>query len=189
MARERARGGGEGEDRRGGARCGPIHVGAGRRLAQVRGKSERAWGSEEERRYGLRLFMWRCRRIYWRLRWAFSHRAWNKIIYALHGNMESDVSMESGTVTTWFWNARGAPVDVRHPKWEWIFEQATLWNACVVAVVEVEGQHQEFVALRKHAARLGYDVRWMVGEGGEALADSDDLSSRANGTVVMVARE
>ena len=92
--------------------------------------------------------MWRCRSIYWRLRWAFSHKAWNKLIYALHGNMESDVA-----ITVFTWNGRGLPADAKHPKWRWIFEQLESWDATITSILEVEGGCEEYKGLRKEAAR------------------------------------
>ena len=96
--------------------------------------------------------MWRCRGIYWRTRWAITHRAWNKLQHALHGNTAADeVDVD---VTAVWWNARGLPADAGHPKWQWIFEQAEHWAASVVAVCEVEGRHDDFKALRAAAATL-----------------------------------
>ena len=154
----------------------------------------RVWGSDDERRRGIDQCMWRCRLIFWRVRWAFSHRAWNKLQYALHGNTVYDVDSRS-TIEVTVWNARsmsckgfhlgGMEDSASSAKRAVLQNEIDLHRPTLLCLLEVDTAH--IMDLRAWAKERGYVIRFLLGKGGSAR--QHEFNSHANGIVAMIARE
>ena len=135
--------------------------------------------------------MWRCRRIYWRMRWAFSNRAWNKLQHALHGNTAGDVD----ELTVAVWNVRNMSCKDFHlgsmadsassAKRAVLQHEIDLHRPTVICLIEVDTERIQ--DLRKWAGSRHYTIRFLLGKGGSARRF--DYSSSSNGIVAMVANE
>eukprot|EP00900_Chrysochromulina_parva_P012250 jgi/Chrpa1/21025/Chrysochromulina_OHIO_Genome00025652-RA len=72
----------------------------------------------------------------------------------------------------------------------WIMRRLQDEDADVCFLLEVMGSHEAFTAethgLRALAAKIGYNVRWMVGEGGSQREQLQSGESHTNGIAVLV---
>ena len=117
-----------------------------------------------------------------RRRWRsfISHKEWNRLMYALHGNTVQD---QADAVRAVVWNTMQLAAGKDTAKRAWLAEQLDLFRPTVVVLLEVSGDFEDMKKLRKWAATLRYDMKFMVGE------DTGPGGSRRNGLVALVARE
>ena len=125
-----------------------------------------------------------------RLRWHIDRRAWKRLMRALRGNTVANMFHVA------LWNAREFHVDANpsreasRKKMLWIMSRLLEEDVDVCFLLEVVGAHEAFTAevhgLRAFAAKIGYCVRWMVGEGGSQREQRQSSESHTNGIAVLV---
>ena len=98
----------------------------------------------------------------------------------MHGNTVKD---HVDAVRAVVWNSMQLAAGRESAKRAWLAEQLDLFRPTVVVLLEVSGDFDDMKKLRKWAAKLKYDMRFMVGE------DAGPGGSRRNGMVALVARE
>ena len=86
-----------------------------------------------------------------------------------------------------FWNARHLGASRSCFKRAWLEDQIRCDRPTVVGIVEVDGDFKDMRDLRRWAKRLGYETRFLPGEGRGGGGGSAD--STANGMVFMVDRK
>ena len=127
-----------------------------------------------------------------RLRWHINRRAWKRFMRSLRGNTVA------GMFHVALWNARELHADANpsreasRKKMRWILRRLQDEDVDVCFLLEVMGSHEAFIAeahgLRALAAKIGYYVRWMVGEGGSQREQLQSSESLTNGIAVLVKR-
>ena len=129
---------------------------------------------------------WRRRRH----RWHISRKAWKRRMRALRGNTVAE------TFNVTLWNAREFHADAcparetSRAKALWIMRRLQEEDVDVCFLLEVMGSQEAFTAetfgLRAMAKKIGYVVRWMVGEGGSQREQRQSGESFTNGIAVLV---
>ena len=87
--------------------------------------------------------IWNLRKLYWRLRWLFTAREWNKLIHALHGNQHCDVDVHTDMDVV-VWNVRdlscrgahkvlGSDMSPSAKKLRWIAQEIALHRPMIIA--------------------------------------------------------
>ena len=110
------------------------------------------------------------------------------LCYAVGGECASapgagGLAVAGGAVRVMFWNARAMGAAVAGAKREWLAEQVETARPVVVVLCEVSGDFSAMKRLRRWAAcRLKYDMRFLVGEGGNATNGIVALVDRAQGS-------
>jgi len=125
-----------------------------------------------------------------RLRWHFSRRAWKRLMRSLRGNTVAEMFNVA------LWNAREFHADAcpaheaSRAKALWIMRRLQEEDVDVCFLLEVMGSQEAFTAktygLRAMAKKVGYVVRWMVGEGGSQREQRQSGVSFTNGIAVIV---
>ena len=125
-----------------------------------------------------------------RLRWHVSRRAWKRLMRSLRGNTVAEMFNVA------LWNAREFHADAcpaheaSRAKALWIMRRLQEENVDVCFLLEVMGSQEAFTAktygLRAMAKKVGYVVRWMVGEGGSQREQRQSGVSFTNGIAVLV---
>jgi hypothetical protein len=125
-----------------------------------------------------------------RLRWYINRRAWKRLMRSLRGNTVADMFHVA------MWNAREFHADANpsreasRKKMLWIMRRLQEEDVDVCFLLEVMGSQEAFTAeaygLRARAAKIGYNVRWMAGEGGSQREQLQSGESHTNGIAVLV---
>jgi endonuclease/exonuclease/phosphatase family metal-dependent hydrolase len=125
-----------------------------------------------------------------RHRWHISKRAWKRRMRALRGNTVEEMFNVA------LWNAREFHADscpareASRAKALWIMRRLQEEDVDVCFLLEVMGSQEAFTAktygLRALAKKIGYEVRWMVGEGGSQREQRQSGESFTNGIAVLV---
>ena len=125
-----------------------------------------------------------------RHRWHISRKAWKRRMRALRGNTVAEMFNVA------LWNAREFHADAcpareaSRAKALWIMRRLQEEDVDVCFLLEVMGSQEAFTAgtfgLRAMAKKIGYVVRWMVGEGGSQREQRQSGESFTNGIAVLV---
>jgi hypothetical protein len=180
-SRRRARPNTDSNGRRGGKSIACVRVPRSQRSPRPRWTAGTAHGTFADSGSSLR------RR---RHRWHFSRKAWKRRMRALRGNTVAEMFNVA------LWNAREFHADAcpareaSRAKALWIMRRLQEEDVDVCFLLEVMGPQDAFTAgtfgLRAMAKKIGYVVRWMVGEGGSQREQRQSGESFTNGIAVLV---
>jgi hypothetical protein len=125
-----------------------------------------------------------------RLRWYISRKHWKRRMRSLRGNTVEE------TFNVALWNAREFHADAcpareaSRAKALWVSRRLQEEDVDVCFLLEMMGSQEAFTAeiygLRAIAKKIGYVVRWMVGEGGSQREQRQSGDSFTNGIAVLV---
>ena len=125
-----------------------------------------------------------------RLRWYFSRKAWKRRMRALRGNTVEEMFNVA------LWNAREFHAEAcpsreaSRAKAVWVLRRLQEEDVDVCFLLEMMGSQEAFTAeiygLRALAKKIGYAIRWMVGEGGSQREQRQSGESFTNGIAVLV---
>ena len=125
-----------------------------------------------------------------RLRWHISRRVWKRRMRALRGNTVEEMFNVA------LWNAREFHAEAcpsreaSRAKAVWVLRRLQEEDVDVCFLLEMMGSQEAFTAeiygLRALAKKIGYAVRWMVGEGGSQREQRQSGESFTNGIAVLV---
>lgn len=125
-----------------------------------------------------------------RHRWHISKKAWKRRMRALRGNTVADMFNVA------IWNAREFHADAcptreaSRAKMLWILHRLQDEDVDVCFLLEVMGSQEAFTAhthgMRALAKKIGYVVRWIVGEGGSQREQHQSSDSYTNSIAVLV---